>query len=162
MALKSLTLSKFQITWLVVLRVAVGWHFLYEGLVKVLNPNWSSIGYLLDSKGFLAPFFYSLTANPTILSIADFMNQWGLVLIGLGLILGAFTKIAAYSGMLLLAFYYLSHPPFTGITFAIPTEGNYFLVDKVFIEFCALAVVTVFPTGNNIGLDRFFKKNKNY
>lgn len=159
MKLKSNTLSKYQVTWLVILRVSIGWHFLYEGLMKVLNPNWSSVGYLLDSKGFLAPFFYSLAANPTVLSVADFMNQWGLVMIGFGLILGAFTRIATYSGMLLLAFYYLSHPPFIGITFAMPTEGNYFLVDKVFIEFCALAVLALFPTGKIIGLDRFFKKS---
>lgn len=27
---------------LVLLRVLIGWHFLYEGYVKVINPNWSS------------------------------------------------------------------------------------------------------------------------
>jgi thiosulfate dehydrogenase [quinone] large subunit len=158
---KFITLSKLQISWLVVLRVAIGWHFLYEGIIKLMNPNWSSIGYLLDSKGFLAFFFHSLAANQTILAAADFMNQWGLVFIGLGLILGAFTRFATYSGMLLLAFYYLSHPPFIGISYAMPTEGNYLIVDKVFIEFCAMAVLAIFPTGKFIGFDRFFQKRVN-
>ncbi|MBN1819455.1 MAG: DoxX family membrane protein [Prolixibacteraceae bacterium] len=148
-----------QITWLVILRVAIGWHFLYEGLVKVLNPGWSSLGYLMDSKGFLSPVFHAMAANQGVLSTVDFLNQWGLVLIGLGLVLGALTRVATYSGMLLLAFYYLSHPPFIGIDYALPTEGNYFIIDKVFIEFCALGALALFPTGKYIGLDRFlFKK----
>ena len=44
-------MSTRQMTIFVILRVAIGWHFLYEGITKVLNPNWSSIGYLMDSKG---------------------------------------------------------------------------------------------------------------
>jgi thiosulfate dehydrogenase [quinone] large subunit len=152
--------SNNQIAWLVILRIAIGWHFLYEGLVKVLNPAWSSAGYLLDSKGFLSFLFHSMAETQGILSTINFLNQWGLVLIGLGLILGALTRWASYAGMLLLAFYYLSHPPFIGITFALPTEGNYLLVDKVFIEFCALGVLAIFPTGKFIGVDRFLQNAK--
>lgn len=149
-----------QIAWLVILRIAIGWHFFYEGLVKVLDSGWSSVGYLLDSQGFLSSFFHSMATNPQVLATVDFLNQWGLVLIGLGLILGALTRWAAYGGMLLLAFYYLSHPPFIGITYVLPTEGNYLLVDKVLIEFCALVVLSLFPTGRYIGLDRFLLKRK--
>lgn len=152
--------KRCQLTWLVILRVAIGWHFLYEGVIKLLNPNWSSVGYLLDSKGIFSSFFQSLAASSNVVNVVDLMNQWGLVLIGLGLILGGLTRIACYSGMLLLAFYYLSHPPFVGIKFAMPLEGNYLLVDKVFIEFCALGVLSIFPTGKYIGIDRFFLKNK--
>jgi thiosulfate dehydrogenase (quinone) large subunit len=149
-----------QMVWLFILRITIGWHFLYEGLVKVLDPGWSSVGYLLNAQGFLSSFFHSMAANPQVLSTVDFINQWGLVLIGLGLILGALTRWAAYAGMLLLTFYYLSHPPFFGLTYILPTEGNYLLVDKVLIEFCALGVLSVFPTGRYIGLDRFLVKRK--
>lgn len=150
-----------QVTWLVILRVAIGWHFLYEGLVKVFNPGWSPLGYLLDSKGFMAPFFYTLASNPSVLNVVDFLNQWGLVLIGLGLILGIFTRLAILAGMLILTFYYLSHPPFVGVSYALPSEGSYFLVDKVVIEFVALGVLYLFPTSKYIGLDRLiFRKNK--
>ena len=54
-------LSRTQQTGLVVLRTLVGWHFLYEGLVKVVWPAWtrggvplgrfSSAGYLRSSTG---------------------------------------------------------------------------------------------------------------
>ncbi len=76
------------------LRVAIGWHFLYEGMVKVTNPNWSSVSYLLDSEGWLKGLFYNLAANPDILKIIDFLNVWGLIAIGLGLILGSFSRVA--------------------------------------------------------------------
>jgi thiosulfate dehydrogenase [quinone] large subunit len=154
------SLTNFQLTALVILRIAIGWHFLYEGVSKVLNPGWSSIGYLLDSKGLFAPIFHSMARNASVLSFVDFMNEWGLVLIGTGLILGCFTRISAYSGMLLLALYYLSHPPFIGITYALPTEGNYFIVDKVFIEFFATWVLALIPTGSVIGIDRLICRKK--
>lgn len=158
---KLISLTTGQITWLVLLRVAIGWHFLYEGLVKVFNPAWSPFGYLMDSKGFLAPVFYAMAGNPTVLKVVDYMNEWGLVLIGLGLMLGVFTRLATWSGMLLLSFYYLSHPPFVGLNYALPSEGSYFIVDKVMIEFIALGVLSLFPTSHLIGIDRLlFRKNK--
>ncbi len=149
-----------RLTWLVILRVAIGWHFLFEGIVKLLNPNWSAVGYLLDSKGIFSFFYQFLASEQKILSIVNFLNEWGLVLIGLGLILGIFTRIATYSGMVLLAFYYFSHPPFIGMNYALPNEGSYLLVDKVFIEFCALGVLAIIPTGKYIGIDRFIFRKK--
>lgn len=50
--------TKAQITWLVVLRLFIGWHFMYEGLVKIMNPKWTSMAYLLDSKGPASSFFH--------------------------------------------------------------------------------------------------------
>jgi thiosulfate dehydrogenase [quinone] large subunit len=153
------SLDDLQLSILVILRIAIGWHFLYEGLTKILNPNWSSIGYLMDSKGFMSGLFHSMATNANVLLTIDFLNKWGLVLIGLGLILGCFTRIAAYCGMVLLAMYYLSHPPFIGANYALPTEGNYLFVDKVFIEFFSMWILALIPTGKYIGLDRLIYKS---
>lgn len=155
-ALKSL--GTLPLSVLVILRIAIGWHFLYEGMTKVLNPNWSSIGYLLDSKGFISGLFHSMAQNPGLLSIVNFLNEWGLIFIGLGLILGCFTRVAAYAAMILLAMYYLSHPPCIGLNYALPTEGNYFIVDKVFIEFLAVWILALIPTGKYFGFDRLIYK----
>lgn len=149
-----------QVFFLVALRIAIGWHFLYEGFVKLLSASWTSSGYLMDSKGFMAPFFRGMASNPDILKIVDFLNEWGLVLIGLGLILGMFTRIAAIAGMVLLAFYYLSHPPFIGYSYALPSEGSYFVVDKIMIELIALGVLYSFPSQWIIGIDRLIFRNK--
>ncbi|MFO7851048.1 MAG: DoxX family membrane protein [Bacteroidota bacterium] len=149
-----------QLLLLVVLRVLIGWHFLYEGLAKLVNPDWSSIGFLLDTGGFLAPFFTSLASNPELIKIIDFLNIWGLILIGLGLILGLFSRVSIIAGIVLLGMYYLSHPPFVGYSYSVPTEGSYLWVDKNLIEMAALAVLLVFPTWMQIGIDRFIFKVK--
>lgn len=147
-------LSNKQIFWLVSLRVFIGWHFLYEGIVKLTNPNWSSFGYLMDSSGFLQSVFHTIAGNPNILSVIDFINIWGLMAVGFGLILGFLCKPAIWSGIILLGLYYLSHPPFTGLQYAIPSEGNYLIVNKVLIELAAMVILLLFPTSRLIGLDR--------
>ena len=150
----SLNYSKSQLYLLTALRVVIGWHFLYEGLVKLANPDWSSIGFLLDSKGVFSGLFYSLASNPDVLKVVDTLNMAGLTLIGLGLILGSFTRLATIGGIVLLAFYYLSHPPFIGLTYVLPMEGSYLVVCKNLIELVALCVLLVFPTGHLLGFDR--------
>jgi thiosulfate dehydrogenase (quinone) large subunit len=140
---------------LVALRLAIGWHFLYEGLFKLANPNRTSAGYLLDSAGFMKTFFFNLASNPDMLKVIDFLNIWGLILIGLGLILGAFTRVAIISGIVLMIFYYLSHPPFVGLKYAVPSDGSYLVVNKMIIEALALGVLLVFPTWKEWGVDRW-------
>jgi thiosulfate dehydrogenase [quinone] large subunit len=90
------TYSKPQLWMLVILRVAIGWHMLYEGVVKLMNPNWSSVGYLMDSGGWFSGIFHAIAGNAGALNVADFLNIWGLILVGLGLILGLFTKLSSY------------------------------------------------------------------
>lgn len=151
--------SNLQLWTLVILRVAIGWHFLYEGIIKLLNPNWSSVGYLMDSKGWFSGIFQSIAGNPDMLQVADFLNVWGMILIGAGLILGLFSRLASYGGIVLLALYYLSHPPLINAVYAIPSEGSYMLVNKNLIELITLVVLTMFPTSGIVGLDRFiFRK----
>jgi len=149
-----------QLSWLVILRVAIGWHFLYEGLVKLMNPNWSSVGFLLDSRGIMESFFHSLTSDPLTVSILDQLNIWGLILIGLALILGIFARPACIFGIILLMMYYLSHPPFTGLRYSVPSEGSYLIINKNLIELIALAVLFVFPSSRYIGIDRFIFKRR--
>lgn len=152
--------TKAQLAWLVVLRMAIGWHFLYEGLVKLINPNWSSVGFLLDSAGFMESFFFSLASNPNTVNIIDFLNIWGLILIGLSLILGFLSRPACIFGIALLASYYLSHPPFVGLRYSAPSEGSYLIINKNLIELIALAVLYVFPSSKYMGIDRFIFNKK--
>ena len=158
--------SKFysgsQLIWLVVLRVAIGWHFLFEGLAKLSDPDWSSYLYLMDSKGIFEGFFKMLAGNEQMLHIVDLMNIWGLIIIGLFLMLGLFSKQVTIAGILLLSLYYLSHPPFFNLDYALPDAGSHWIVDKMLIEILALVILLVFPAGKEIGLDRLiFTKKRN-
>ena len=60
----------------------------------------------------------------------------------------------AIAGIVLLALYYLAAPPFAGLSYAMPAEGSYLIVNKVLIELAALVVLLAFPTGRWLGLDR--------
>jgi thiosulfate dehydrogenase [quinone] large subunit len=147
---------------LVMLRIAIGWHFLYEGGVKVLNPHWTSKAYLLDSGGFLKGFFVQIAENQTILAISDSANAWGLTLIGFSLILGIFTRYSSLAGVVLLLLYYLSHPAFPGIEYLFPSDGSYFIINKTLVELFALLVIYAFPTSHIFGLQRLIKTNKTF
>ena len=144
--------QKSTLIVMTILRVAIGWHLLYEGLMKLFYPDWSAAGYLQSATGPLAGLFQALAENPTLLALVNVLNTWGLLLIGLGLFLGLFTRISQVAGMVLLLLYYLSHPPlFTEPGFF--REGSYFIISKDLLEILALFVLMFFPTGKFLGLD---------
>lgn len=153
--------SNIQLFWLVMLRVFIGWYFLYEGLAKVLSPKWTAYGYLMDSKGLFAPLFRMIAENPDLMTIADFINIWGLTLIGLLLILGLFEKAGYIGAALLLTLYYLSHPPLLNVAYLLRPEGSYLWVDKNLIMLAATIVLLYFPTSGSIGLDSIMNKKFN-
>ena len=137
---------------LTILRVAIGWHFLYEGLAKLFSPEWTALGYLQSATGPFAGFYQALAVNDSVMMVINILNTWGLVLIGLGILLGLFTRIAQLGGIILLLLYYLSHPPI----FSEPgffREGSYFIISKDLLEIIALVVLMFFPTGQFLGLD---------
>ena len=152
----NLDYSTYQLSGLVVLRVLIGWHFLYEGIAKILNPYWSSAAYLLDSKWLLSGLAETIVSDPVLLSISDYVNMWGLTFVGVSLLLGLFSQYTVLIGMGFVILYYLFAPPFLGLEFSKPGEGSYLIVNKNLIEACALWVIYSFPTSHIIGLDRFF------
>jgi uncharacterized membrane protein YphA (DoxX/SURF4 family) len=52
--------STFAIVTLVLLRLAVGWHFFKEGADKIHDKKFSSVGFLSAAKGPLAPTFHGM------------------------------------------------------------------------------------------------------
>jgi len=123
--------------FITILRVAIGWHFLYEGLSKILQGNWTASSYLLNTSGFLSGFYHALASSPSILRITDILNMYGLLLIGLALFIGLFNRFASMAGAMLLTLYYFAYPPF-GNPLMNASDGHLFIVDKLFIETAAL------------------------
>jgi len=148
------TLSNFQQIILVIIRIMIGWQLLYEGFVKVMDPNWSSAGFLNGTTGFMSGFFGWISSNPRILSVVDILNEWGLFLIGLCLILGLFSKVSSLLGAILLFLYYIGNPPLPGLDFSMSIEGgNSLIINRTLIESVTLLFLYVFPTGYIAGLD---------
>jgi len=149
---------KWQQGVLVSLRFLLGWSILYEGLFKLIHPEWSSVAYLANAQGFLSGIAEWMVSNPGVLNTVDALNTWGLIAIGLGLILGLFTRGAALAGCALLMLYYLFNPPFIGLASGGPSEGNYLLVNKTLIEAVVLLYIAVTPLSRRFGLDMLRKK----
>jgi uncharacterized membrane protein YphA (DoxX/SURF4 family) len=147
------SVNGWQIMVMTLLRAVIGWHFLYEGLVKILDTSWTAQGYLAHSNWIFSDLFHSMAANPKALAIIDFANAWGLTLIGGCLLIGLFTRLAAFLGVGLLVLYYVSNPPFMNPEFG---EGSYLFVDKNLVEAFALLVVLSFPAAARTGIDGIF------
>lgn len=126
------------------LRIFTGWHFLYEGLNKLLTSDWSAQGYLENSYGFLSGFYHSLAANSSLMPVIDFINVWGLILIGSALFLGVLTRFASVAGILLLLLYYFAYPPFGTSMYASP-QGHFWIINRNLIEMVVLSVIYFMP-----------------
>ena len=152
--------NTIHIYLLVFVRMAIGWHFLYEGVTKIIAGNWSSAAYLAGSKWIFAPLFHWMSGSAGIVSIVDFLNIWGLTFVGLGLILGLFTRWASAGGAIMLLFYFIAYPPIPGYMISVPVEGSYLWVNKTFIELLVLVVFVFLSSDYLYGLDRLYIKWK--
>lgn len=146
--------SRAAMIAITVLRVSVGWHFLYEGIAKLTSSSWSAAGYLKQARGPFAAIFRWLASQPNLLDKADLITMWGLTLVGLFLILGLLTRLSSLVGIGFLVLFYLANPPFVGYFYSIPTEGSYLIVNKNLVEMSALVVIVLTGSGRFAGLDR--------
>lgn len=154
-------LSVTQQVGLVLLRTLVGWHFLYEGFYKLWWPAWSrggwpiapwtSAGYLRSATGPLSGLFQDL-ADSRLLPVVDHVVPVALLLVGLSLLLGLFTRAGCVGALVLLGAFYVSAIPIAGVAQA-GAEGAYLVVNKNLVEAAAVLVLLFFDTGRIAGLD---------
>lgn len=143
-----------------IIRILIGWHFLYEGITKIMAGNWSSAPYLAGSKWIFAPVFHWMAGNAGIIAVVDFLNIWGMILIGLGLMLGLLARWASLFGALMLLFYFIAYPPIPGYMIGVPSDGNYLWVNKTMIEFFVLVAFAFVSSSYFFGIDRLYKRWK--
>jgi uncharacterized membrane protein YphA (DoxX/SURF4 family) len=112
---------------------------LRDGLLKLARPGQTK------KFGDYAP-------PPSPLQRIDLVTMWGLSAVGLCLMLGLFTPLAALGGAAYLLSFYLSMPPWPGLPEGI-TEGHYRYVNKNLIEMLACLALASTPSGLWIGVD---------
>lgn len=131
---------------LIILRISMGWVMLYAGLTKVFDPEWSASGYLMNAKTF--PGLFELLAQPSILPFINFLNEWGLTLLGISLILGVFVRLSSMLGAILMFLYYLPVLEF-------PYVGAHsFIIDDHIIYMLVLVYFACVNAGRIFGLDK--------
>jgi len=142
--------SKFKKISLFLLRIFFGWTFLYAGLAKVFNPEWSAAGYMAHAKSFSS--FYNWFLGDSILPVINLINEWGLTLLGISLILGLFVRPVALLGALLMMLYYFPILDF-------PYAGAHgYLVDEHVIYALLLVFLAAIKSGHIWGLDGLLRK----
>ncbi|MFB6254178.1 MAG: DoxX family membrane protein [Halobacteriaceae archaeon] len=147
--------ERFQVSteWfgpaLVVLRVILGWHLFYAGLTKLLNPGWSAEGFLLHAipKGNPIPGFWPYLANNWLWLINP-LNEWGLTLIGFGLIIGGAVRWNAFWGSVTMLFYWLASLPL----------AHSLLIDSHIIYIATLFGLGAFGAGRYLGVDEYVEE----
>ena len=139
-------MNQWQKAAIFILRVVLGWLFLYAGITKIINPQWSAAGYLRAAKTF--PAFYEWLASPAILPVTNFVNEWGLTLLGLSLGFGLFVRSSTSLGALMMVLYY-----FPGLTF--PYLEHAYLVDEHIIYAAALLLLGAVRAGGVWGLEQW-------
>jgi thiosulfate dehydrogenase [quinone] large subunit len=149
--------TKLAIVWLP-LRVYVGYIWLAAGFEKWQNPLWTGEGAGTAVTGFLSGALTKTTgAHPDVMSwyasfiegfalphatLFSYFVTYGEIFVGLGLIVGLFTGVAAFFG-LVMNFNYL---------FAGTVSINPLLV------LLQLPLVLAWRSAGHFGLDRFFFK----
>lgn len=132
-------------------RVGLGILFFYAGITKVLNPSWSAAGYLGSAKTF--PGLFQWFAGAGNLGWVNFVNEWGLTIVGVALIVGLLVRLASVGGILLMILYYLPVLQF-------PYVGEHsFLVDEHIIYITAFLVLFASNAGTFLGLDAKFQRS---
>ncbi len=143
-------MTKFQkISWFL-LRITMGWMFFYAGITKVINPAWSAEGFLREAKTL--PEFYEWLASPSVLPVVNFLNEWGLTLLGVSLMLGIMLRVSTTLGAVLMFLYYL-----VALDFPYPNT-HAFIVDEHIIYIAALLSLSAVKAGRIWGLETWCSK----
>lgn len=143
-----MSMSKPQRASVFILRVVMGWMYLYAGITHILDKQFSAAKYVGGAKSFVG--LYQWFLSPQVLPVVDFMVKWGLTLLGASLILGLFLRLSSYLGMLLMFLFYLP-------LLSFPMVGNSsYLVNQHIIYMAGLLVLASFRAGHVWGLDKWF------
>ncbi len=140
-------MSTFEKFSLVALRLALGFLMLYAGVTKLADPAWSAGGYLAGAKTFHG--LYAFFASPAVLPAINVINEWGLTLLGVSLLLGIGVRLSGILGALLMLLYY-----FPVLDFPVVAPHSY-LVDEHIVYAAALLLLSAVRAGRVFGLEHW-------
>lgn len=132
------------------LRVFVGWMFLYAGSWQILQ-HYSAAGFLNHVKTFHD--FFGMFATPSMLPITDFLMKWGHLLIGLSLVSGLMVRVSGPFGILIMVMYHFAHMDWPFIVDHLSLFVDYHLVYATVIVY-----LIAHRAGHVWGLDGLFER----
>lgn len=92
----------------------------------------------------------------TLIDRIDDVTPYALTAMGLCMVVGLFSRLASLGAAIFLLMTYLAVPAFPWLPTPPQIEGNYFFVNKNFVEMLAAFVLVTVPTGRWFGIDAIF------
>jgi thiosulfate dehydrogenase [quinone] large subunit len=137
--------------WLVIMRVSVGWWMLHAGLDKFLawpfDAGWFVGG---AAAGTSVGPFVTLFSGGVALSFVNVVIPLGQTLIGLGLVLGALTRLASFFGAVLMAFFYFINGETGGWSHGVVTGE--------LLGLLIFAMIATLGAGRVLGVDAYLAR----
>lgn len=140
------TLSNTTRTLIFLLRLSMAWVFLYAASHQVFEPGWSATGFLAHTRTFNA--FFSLFTGPVAGPVVSFLVEYGHLLIGISLLLGAMLRASATAAIVLMILYWMAHMDFPYIS-----NTNNFLLDDHIVYALVLGLLIATRAGHRWGMD---------
>jgi len=139
-------LHTLSVWFILALRLMMGIAFFQSGVGKVLSGSFSAAGYLQNAPPAngspVADLFVAMGETPWFVDFVNVAVPWGEVLIGLGLLVGAMTRLAAFWGAFMMLMFYLGN---------WSVEHGY--INGDFAYMLVFLSVAAFGAGRILGLD---------
>lgn len=163
-------ITKARERGLAILRIVLGFGFLYAGLEKWLgfageDKPWSALGFLKFATAGTVPdmighadsmshnptqgFWVGLAGDPTVLGIVNFLVVFGEIAIGAALLLGFATRLAGALGALMMFLFWVATWDF-----------QYGIVNQQFVYLIGAAILAYASAGKVFGLDALLEKTE--
>jgi thiosulfate dehydrogenase (quinone) large subunit len=162
------TMNSARARGLTVLRVLLGFGFLYAGLEKVFDftgsgEPWSAFGFLKFGTGGTIPnmvghtepmthnptqaLWTGLAANPATMDLINFLVVAGEIGIGIALIIGLATRLAGILGAVMMFLFWIATWDF-----------QYGIVNQQFVYMLLSAFLAYASAGKDLGVDAILER----
>jgi thiosulfate dehydrogenase [quinone] large subunit len=139
-------LHTLSVWFILALRLMMGIAFFQSGAEKVLSGSFDAAGYLQNAPPAngspVADLFVAMGQTPWFVEFVNVAVPWGEVLIGLGLLVGCLTRLAAFWGAFLMLLFYLGN-----------WEISHGYINGDFAYMLVFLSVAAFGAGRILGLD---------
>ena len=137
--------------WFVLaLRLMMGYAFLHSGLDKVLSGSFSAGGYLSNVAATngnpMEALFASMAGSPAFLDFVNVAVPFGETLIGLALVVGVLTRLAAFWGAFMMLMFYFGN-----------WSVGHGYVNGDFAYMLVFLAVAAFGAGRILGVDAYLE-----
>ena len=144
-------LHTLSVWFILALRLMMGLAFITSGLDKLVGGGFSAAGYLANQPSNagspLADLFVSMSQTPWFMDFVNIAVPWGQLFIGLGLLFGVLTRLAAFWGAFMMVMFYFGN-----------WDVTHGYINGDFAYMLVFLSVAAFGAGRIYGLDRYIEQ----